>query len=509
MTRDPSEVVNPLNQETTMPIRVLLLRGHTQSGSRQQQWLEERYNVNFELIVLPGAADANARTSLMMADDRERPDIVWWNDSMAPDFTRWRNAGLMVELTSWIDKYTVMRDYLNSQDPRSLFFAQDDGRIYRIPGDISEPGCETIWLRQDWLDTLGLAIPRTLAELENVLYAFTHNDPDRNGQNDTYGWGAAGDDLRYFWPWIQGSGGGYGNHYYTFSRLADGSFVYSAAHPDTRIWVERVADLYRRGLMTPNSVVNGVNFTEEMNRGYFGGWHRWVATNNPTSQTTYLSLNPEAVLVPVDMVAGDNGRPQENPGFLAAWCFFGITRNASDPERLFALWDDMQSPGYDGPYVMKRHGVQGLDWDWHPDGTFNRIISATENTEMNFGVNIFADMFNRKDRWNISNTPETVALFENRGINSREAYARGVERKDVVSYPVWNRHGADLTDIRDGWIWSVIAGNESINTWDAYITRLNNAGMAEVIEELTERMAIQDRDMREFLSARGFLHLIQ
>ena len=41
--------------------------------------------------------------------------------------------------------------------------------------------------RTDWLQNLGLSVPRTLDELYNVLHAFTYNDPDRNGINDTIG----------------------------------------------------------------------------------------------------------------------------------------------------------------------------------------------------------------------------------------------------------------------------------------------------------------------------------
>ena len=42
-------------------------------------------------------------------------------------------------------------------------------------------------IRQDWLDNLGMSMPTTFDELYDVLYAFTYNDPDGNGVNDTYG----------------------------------------------------------------------------------------------------------------------------------------------------------------------------------------------------------------------------------------------------------------------------------------------------------------------------------
>lgn len=47
-------------------------------------------------------------------------------------------------------------------------------------------------IRQDWLENLGLEMPTSLDELYDVLYAFTYNDPDGNGVDDTYGITSAG-----------------------------------------------------------------------------------------------------------------------------------------------------------------------------------------------------------------------------------------------------------------------------------------------------------------------------
>lgn len=70
-----------------------------------------------------------------------------------------------------------------------------DGRIYGIYR--SRPlGRNGISYRKDWLDNLGLKEPETIEELYDVLYAFTYDDPDRNGNKDTYGmtW------CKYFGP---------------------------------------------------------------------------------------------------------------------------------------------------------------------------------------------------------------------------------------------------------------------------------------------------------------------
>ena len=44
---------------------------------------------------------------------------------------------------------------------------------------------EVMIIRQDWLDKLGLKAPTTIDEFEEVIRAFTEDDPDGNGQKDT------------------------------------------------------------------------------------------------------------------------------------------------------------------------------------------------------------------------------------------------------------------------------------------------------------------------------------
>ena len=61
-----------------------------------------------------------------------------------------------------------------------------DGRIYGIYR--ARPlGRNGISYRRDWLENVGLEEPKTMDDLYNVLKAFTYNDPDQNGEKDTYG----------------------------------------------------------------------------------------------------------------------------------------------------------------------------------------------------------------------------------------------------------------------------------------------------------------------------------
>jgi putative aldouronate transport system substrate-binding protein len=85
-----------------------------------------------------------------------------------------------------VEKY--LKDYPNLKDisAERLESAMIDGKLYGIPYQkpIARYG---VLVRQDWLDNLGLDVPKTYDELREVAQAFTENDPDGNGQKDTVG----------------------------------------------------------------------------------------------------------------------------------------------------------------------------------------------------------------------------------------------------------------------------------------------------------------------------------
>lgn len=255
--------IDVLNQSETMDVSVAVMTGFTASGSRVQKELEEKYNVKFNLVVLPGWTDGQSQISLLMASN-DMPNIMWWW-SMDTEYNKWVQAGLLDDVSAYMDKYTVIRDYYNKMDPKTLFYASEaDGSIYRIPGDVAEPSCENLWIRQDWLDNLNLKAPTTIEELNEVLRAFTEDDPDGNGQNDTYGLGGDGYDFRSFWPWIQSYDQ---THYERFCVDDDGVVTYGPANEGTKNWVSDVADLYAKGYITPN-------ITQDTNRDEQDGKRR-------------------------------------------------------------------------------------------------------------------------------------------------------------------------------------------------------------------------------------------
>ncbi|MDC7222460.1 MAG: hypothetical protein PQJ60_01900 [Spirochaetales bacterium] len=97
--------------------------------------------------------------------------------------------GYLMPLDDLLEKMPHYRARVSEQDLNKF---RVDGQLYAFPYLSSEEdfhglntqGCA---LRTDWLETLGLDAPETIEEWEEVLRAFTLDDPDRNGLKDTVG----------------------------------------------------------------------------------------------------------------------------------------------------------------------------------------------------------------------------------------------------------------------------------------------------------------------------------
>lgn len=76
--------------------------------------------------------------------------------------------------------------------------ASHNGRLYGIPRSRAL-GRNGVGYRLDWVENLGLPQPKTIDDFYGMLVAFTKNDPDRNGKNDTIGMAV----TQYNGPWDQ------------------------------------------------------------------------------------------------------------------------------------------------------------------------------------------------------------------------------------------------------------------------------------------------------------------
>lgn len=160
--------------------------------------------------------------------------------------------GLAADMTALIDRHAspLTRQILYSDGGYSIQSSTIGGKILALPHVYGNTdNISMMWIRTDWLDTLGLDVPRTAEELASVLEAFVLGDPDGNGKNDTFGLCSTGSLWEFgavfnmfgaqpFWSWYYD-----GDHRLRYSTV---SFV-----PQMKKALAYLQRLYREGLVYP------------------------------------------------------------------------------------------------------------------------------------------------------------------------------------------------------------------------------------------------------------------
>ncbi|SDY03338.1 putative aldouronate transport system substrate-binding protein [Evansella caseinilytica] len=102
--------------------------------------------------------------------------------SKTPSFISAARDGAFWELEPYLADY----ENLSQANEMILDNTRIDGKIYGIYRQRSL-GRNGIVYRQDWLDNLGMDVPETIDDFYEMLWAFTYEDPNGTGVDDTYG----------------------------------------------------------------------------------------------------------------------------------------------------------------------------------------------------------------------------------------------------------------------------------------------------------------------------------
>ena len=124
------------------------------------------------------------KLNMALLDPGSLPMILAFTKDISTTIIQAAQNGAFWDLTPFIDS----GDYPNlatvSEDLRDVFTV--NGQWVAIP-KMREMGRYGLSYRGDWAEKLGIGTPKTVEDVYNMLYAFTYNDPDGNGADDTYG----------------------------------------------------------------------------------------------------------------------------------------------------------------------------------------------------------------------------------------------------------------------------------------------------------------------------------
>ena len=254
----------------------------------------------------------------------------------------YQEAGLLTDLTSVyeMEASSNTREIL-MQDPVALKSATIDGKLWGIPlTDASVTSASVLWIRQDWMDKLGIAPPTTMEEVLEISRRFTEEDPDGNGEDDTIGL-AVGKSL---WGGIAGLQGFF-NGYHAYPAIwyeQDNALVYGSVQPEMRSALLELQKMYADGQIDREFGVKDINqVTETIAKGKcgmeFGVW--W----NPYHPLNLSQQNDPNAFWSAFPIPSIDETPAKSQYSSAIWSFLVIRDGYEHPEalvRMVNFWTD-------------------------------------------------------------------------------------------------------------------------------------------------------------------------
>lgn len=474
--------------------------------------IEDTFNVDIDMLPIDDANFNEVLNTYIMGNNV--PDVIRLKDP--GQFVGYVDQGVLGELDMDIlranapDICAAIDEF---QDGVYWTYAAVDGIQYGIPAVASGNVFHLpVVYNGTWLEKLDAEIPTTLEEFHDLMVRFTKEDPDGDGEDNTYG--LSSDGLRIlFGAYGVNPGACDGRTDHSFFQVLDGELQYAATSNQYKEALKVAHEWYEEGIIDPEFI------TGENTGGYWaisnslndhrigmtvrGNFYHWVMPGAyqeynaegelvdcvaGNSAKEFLAVNPDETLVFGQPVEGPYGAGVKNWNLLAQiYCFSeDATSNPEKWERICAIMEymDRQYSNDVEKYTAwyeDIYGEEGNYWYWSdPD---NHIAALSQDT-------FYAEYpeFAPVDEYGPTQWGPTLPILkptpQNRYGESLGYTEMGIDNVIQFSLPMMAEYQTNLTNLKDTWMIDFITGAKDVDAdWDAYIAEMNASGLEEMVQE--------------------------
>ncbi len=274
--------------------------------------LEDKTGVKLDVTFVPGSA-YDEKVIVTLASGNLPQAMVVTNNKNAAVLNAIR-SGAFWEVGPYIKEFPNLQSYWNDQIANNISV---DGKVYGIYRErpVARKG---LLFRQDWLDNLGLEQPKTVDDIYNIAKAFTLNDPDKDGKNNTLGLTISDDNLANDAMRVLVTAFGGFNQF----GIVDGKATPDFTTPEYMEALKLLKKMYDEKLINQDfGAVKGTRLIELINEGNAG----MLITSIDDANSKFTSLTKLIPDAKIDFVLGLEG-PQgvklpANSGYYGEFMF--------------------------------------------------------------------------------------------------------------------------------------------------------------------------------------------
>ena len=388
--------------------------------------------------------------------------------------------------------------------------ASDKGQMIAIPlVDSSIDGAPILWIRRDWINKLGLEMPKTMEELYDVMIAFRDQDPDGNGQNDTIGMVINNDFLAVNFGDAMGLFNGFGAYPRAWIEDGNGGLQYGAVTAENKEALDYLAKMYQEGLIEQDFASNDATKASEVAISGKAGIQYGLMWNAIWPLNGTVQNDPEAdwVAIPIPSATGEAAKPQI---LLRVNDYVVVNKNCEHPEavvRMLNFWVDKtgySEDEYNDYLIESSEGTMDFPLHWVMLRTMSPLVNLTnhqkvvEAMESGDSSSLSAEQLKY---WN--DIQNYLAGDIESGYGTMKTFSNDMSSFDTIQYYYDNdlflfsafttaptqTMGQKMSTVNDKimeYYTKVIMGLESTDSYDSFVSELNSLGLDQITEEVNE-----------------------
>ena len=317
-----------------------LPEGDTVDNNQFTRYFEDKLNLTFKADWVAAAGDAYDQKLALAISSDNLPDAMVVNEKQLREMAR---AGQLEDLTEAYAQYAspALKKMYDAVNGQALETAMFDGKLMALPNlNVDEDPIKVLWIRQDWLDKLGLKPPQTAEDLGAVAKAFIDNKP---GGQDTFG--LLGDEYNAFGPVYSA----YQAYPTMWLKDQDGKVIYGSTTPEMKQALAQLREWYEQGILDKEYAIRK-DAMELVNGGragiVFGSWYlAWGLYDS-------FKNDPNAVWKAYALPLDGNGQFNAVQGPVSSQ-YFVVKKGYAHPEALVKYLNLYSNVEYDAEATAK------------------------------------------------------------------------------------------------------------------------------------------------------------
>ena len=288
---------------------------------------------------------------------------------------------IIIDLTPYLEEYAPFYSYyLNNVGNFKYDFALDDGSVVDFKSFYDEYKCNNgLVIRRDWLDKLGLDIPKTYDQMTEVLTAFK----DEYGSESTF----------YMHNGMNNEGfvGGFGVSSGVGMFQVDGQVKCSILEPGYQDFLALMQDWYNKGLINHDFIsIEYDPFSPVINEGVGSDDIAvWPAMYEEVDKYKGYNADPDFEVVPIpNLVMNEGDIDHISARKMVDNDTVSVSTACKNPELAVAWMDFWYS---EAGYNMYNYGVEGKTFEL-VDGE-PQFTDLVINNEFNMTVAAYTRMW--------------------------------------------------------------------------------------------------------------------